>query len=91
MIILDDKNLVDQSLNLKGVYHADNLSVCGPKRVFVDGVEIKNVIFIDINNRCIIKNKTNLDGSLTTIGCDLVYELIFGKVEVLDVMEKQTD
>jgi len=92
MINLDDGNLITQAINEDGVYHVDVVkSTNGPKKVLLDGEECKGVIFADTNKGYLIRHKTTLDGRVVTVGNEIVFEILFGKVEViLNGMDKQT-
>ena len=93
MINLDDSNLVGQALNTPGVFHADVLGQHGCKKVIVDGIECKYVIFADTNKGYVIRHKTSLDGKLLIVSNKSVCELLFGQVEVVnhDMERKETD
>lgn len=92
MINLDDGNLITQAINEDGVYHVDvRKEVNGPKKVLLDGQECKFVIFADTNKGCVIRHKTTIDGLVVTVGNEAVFEILFGKVEVIaDGLENKT-
>jgi hypothetical protein len=93
MIKLDDGNLITQAINEGGVYHVEvRKSNNGPKKVMLDGEECKFVIFADTNKGYLIRHKTTMDGRVVTVGSEAVFEILFGKVEVItDGLEQQTE
>lgn len=84
MINIDDGNLISQAVNQEGVYHAEvRKSTSGPKKVLLDGEECMYVIFADTNKGYLIRHKATIDGRVITVGNEPVFEILFGKVEVI--------
>ncbi|HEO1790641.1 TPA: hypothetical protein VAM21_003419 [Acinetobacter baumannii] len=84
MINLDDGNLISSAVNQEGVYHAEvRKSTNGPKKVLLEGEECKYVIFADTNKGYVIRHKTTIDDRVVSVGNEPVFEILFGKVEVI--------
>lgn len=93
MINLDDGNLISQAINQDGVYHVEvRKSSNSPKQVMLDGQECKYVIFADTNKGYVIRHKTTIDDRVVTLGNEPVFEILFGKVEVVfNELDKQAE
>lgn len=93
MILLDDLELMRAPLNTDGVYHADvqqkNHTVV---KVLLNGLEVQGVTFCDTNKGILIKTKQSIDNTLVISNGQIVYEVKFGKVEVVhDMARNKTD
>lgn len=67
-------------------YTVENTSAVGRhKRVFVDGVELRNVIECDTSEGYATYHPTDENGNLRICGDDLATETIHGVVTVEDV------
>lgn len=91
MITLDTAALRFRALNMQGCYMVgvDDHNI---KQVLLDGKGNHHVFYCDVNSGFAIVHKENLDGSLVVADNEIVYDVFFGKVEViLDGMEKPAD
>ena len=83
MIQLDLANLRFRAMNVQGCYMAgiDNEKV---KKVLLGGDDkIRYTFYCDVNNGFAILHKTDVAGNIVVADNEIVYELFFGKVEVI--------
>ena len=80
MINLDTLYLRDRAINIDGCYMA---GISNPvESVKIDGVESNYIFYCDVNIGFAIKHKTDLSGKLMIVDEDVLYEIVFGKIEV---------
>lgn len=92
MINLDISILEHRALNIDGCYIAQMPIPKRVKSVLLNGVPQSSVFYCDTNIGFAVLHKAELNGKLITVDGQLVYDLFFGKVEVIfDDMEKPTD
>lgn len=91
MITLDTATLRFRALNMQGCYISgiDNHNI---KEILLDGKANHHVFYCDVNLGFAIVFKKGLDGGLLVVDGELVYDVFFGKVEVIfDDLEKPAD
>lgn len=86
MINLDILCLRDRAINIDGCYMVGVSKRV--KSVRIDEVESNHIFYCDINSGFAIKHKTDLSGKFVVVDDDILYEIVFGKIEVeIDDME----
>ena len=91
MITLDTATLRFRALNIQGCYMV-GVGNHRVKEVLLGGKKNHRVFYCDVNSGFAIVHKESLDGSLVVADDEIVYDVFFGKVEViLDGMEKPAD
>lgn len=90
MITLDTATLRFRALNMQGcyMYGIDN----NVKKVLLNGSSSHHVFYCDVNLGFAIVYKQDLSGKLVVSDNELIYDVFFGKVEVIfDGLEKRPD
>lgn len=91
MITLDTGTLQSRALNIQGCYMV-GINDHNVKRVLLNGCDNHSVFYCDVNSGFAVLNKRDLSGKVIVSGDDLIYDVFFGKVEVIfDGMEKPAD
>lgn len=82
MITLDTATLRFRALNVQGCYMAgiDNQHV---KEVLLNGNKSHDVFYCDVNSGFAVINKKNIDGTVLVADDGIIYDVFFGKVEVI--------
>ena len=82
MITLDTATLRFRALNLQGCYMV-GIGNHRVKEVLLGGKNNNRVFYCDVNSGFAIVHKENLDGSLVVADNEIVYDVFFGKIEVI--------
>lgn len=91
MITLDTATLRFRALNAQGCYMS-GIGSHRVKEVLLGGKKNHRVFYCDVNSGFAIVHKENLDGTLVVADNEIVYDIFFGKVEVIfNDMEKPAD
>ena len=81
MINIDISNLRLKAMNVAGCYMVGVST--GIEKVLIDGAKKDHVFYCDVNSGFAVIHKTTITGQLVVADNELVYELFFGKVEVV--------
>ena len=88
MITIDENSLEQRALHEDGCYMV-GIGDGNIKAVLMNGARKNHVMFVDTVLGFAIVHKQDITGKLVVFGDDLIYEVVFGKFEVVfDVVEK---
>lgn len=79
---IDFSSLMQLALENEGVHIVGALKSSKIGEVLINGVEAKNMFFVDIDKGFGIRAKTDLSGNIVINGDDIVYEIVYGNFEV---------
>lgn len=83
-IDIENDRVLKDSYSVQGVYHIDNRIGCkNVAGVVINSCEVKHVFACDVNRGVAIATKFDDNGKVVINDDSIVYELKYGKVEVI--------
>ena len=85
MLQIDDTRLILEAINKDGVEHASVLPKKRVKEFLLNGCKVTHVYYADSHKGVLIREKTTVDGLIISVDCKSIYQIEFGKVEIIYV------